>query len=183
GGRALRRRRQPQHAALRARLPAPARSDGPCGAAPAPPALELRRRDGAPLPRRPAARARLRGNARVLLRLLAPRGGRLPPRRGVRRRVDRGQAAARAVRRRAGGGRGNPAAVRVPARGAPVSRRVFVAGLGSIGRRHLETLRALGCAATGGRLEEAERELPEAVVIATPTSEHAAGLDWAVRHG
>jgi predicted dehydrogenase len=64
-----------------------------------------------------------------------------------------------------------------------VSVRVFVVALGSIGRRHLENLQALGCRAGGGRLDAAARERPDAIVIATPTSEHVAGLQWAVRNG
>jgi predicted dehydrogenase len=61
--------------------------------------------------------------------------------------------------------------------------RVFVVGLGSIGRRHLETLEGLGCEVSGGRLEQAERWRPDAVVIASPTSRHLEGLTWAVEHG
>ncbi len=81
--------------------------------------------------------------------------------------------------------------------------RVLVVGPGSIGRRHLENLRALGCeraacrrdgaetAETVGRLgvpvfaslEEAEAWAPDAVVVATPTSGHVAAARWAVERG
>jgi predicted dehydrogenase len=71
--------------------------------------------------------------------------------------------------------------------------RVAVLGLGSIGRRHLENLRLLGCEAVGysrsgrgGALSSLDAVLewaPDAVVVATPTSEHASGLAWAVERG
>ena len=61
--------------------------------------------------------------------------------------------------------------------------RIFVVGLGSIGRRHLSIARGLGHEAEGGRLTEAEPFAPEVVVIASPTSAHLEGLRWAVEHG
>jgi predicted dehydrogenase len=71
--------------------------------------------------------------------------------------------------------------------------RVVVLGPGSIGRRHLENLRLLGHDAVAysrsgrdGALDSLDAVLdwaPEAVVIATPTSEHGAGLAWAVANG
>lgn len=74
-----------------------------------------------------------------------------------------------------------------------MSLRVVVIGTGSIGRRHLENLRELGCEVSSvsrtpgeerlGSLEEAEAWAPDAVVIATPTSEHVSALRWAVERG
>jgi predicted dehydrogenase len=61
--------------------------------------------------------------------------------------------------------------------------RVFVAGLGSIGKRHLDNARALGHDADGGRLGDAAAFRPDAVVIATPTSAHPEALRWAIEHG
>jgi predicted dehydrogenase len=61
--------------------------------------------------------------------------------------------------------------------------RIFVVGLGSIGRRHLTNARALGHEADGGRLEEAASFAPEALVVASPTSAHLEALRWAVDHG
>jgi predicted dehydrogenase len=61
--------------------------------------------------------------------------------------------------------------------------RIFVVGLGSAGKRHLANARALGHDAEGGRLEGAASFDPEAVVIASPTSAHLEGLEWAVDHG
>jgi predicted dehydrogenase len=60
--------------------------------------------------------------------------------------------------------------------------RIFVVGLGSIGRRHLAITRELGHEVEGGRLVEAERFEPEAVVIASPTSTHLEALRWAVEN-
>jgi predicted dehydrogenase len=60
--------------------------------------------------------------------------------------------------------------------------RVFVVGVGSIGRRHLRMLESLGCEVAGGRLDEAERWRPDAVVISSPTSHHLEGLEWAIAH-
>ncbi len=87
----------------------------------------------------------------------------------------------------------DPAPVRVPRSGACVSLRVAVVGLGSIGRRHLENLQVLGCEAIAvrrspgsgelGSLEEAASWGADAVVIATPTAEHAGALRWAVESG
>lgn len=74
-----------------------------------------------------------------------------------------------------------------------MSLRVAVVGLGSIGRRHLENLQVLGCEAIAvrrspgsgelGSLEEAASWRADAVVIATPTAEHAGALRWAVESG
>src|SRR4051794_27049015 len=61
--------------------------------------------------------------------------------------------------------------------------RVFVVGLGSIGLRHLEILERLECEVAGGRLDEAERFAPGAVVAASPTAHHLEALEWAVAHG
>jgi predicted dehydrogenase len=61
--------------------------------------------------------------------------------------------------------------------------RIFVVGLGSIGRRHLANARELGHDAEGGRLGDAEQFAPDAVMIASPTSAHLEGLRWAVEHG
>lgn len=61
--------------------------------------------------------------------------------------------------------------------------RIYVVGLGSVGRRHLANARALGHDAEGGRLDGAERFEPTAIVIATPTSAHLEGLLWAVDRG
>lgn len=61
--------------------------------------------------------------------------------------------------------------------------RIFVVGLGSIGRRHLENARALGHEAAGGRLDDAEAWGPDAVVIASPTSAHLEALRWAADRG
>ena len=61
--------------------------------------------------------------------------------------------------------------------------RIYVVGLGSAGRRHLANARALGYDADGGRLDDAERFAPDAIVIASVTSAHLDGLHWAVEHG
>jgi len=61
--------------------------------------------------------------------------------------------------------------------------RVFVVGVGSIGHRHLANARELGCEAAGGRLPEAEAFAPDALVIASPTSDHLDALRWAVERG
>lgn len=61
--------------------------------------------------------------------------------------------------------------------------RIFVAGLGSIGKRHLANARALGHDVEGGRLDDADGFRPEALVIASPTSAHTEALQWAVEHG
>lgn len=61
--------------------------------------------------------------------------------------------------------------------------RIFVVGLGSMGRRHLENARALGHEAEGGRLSEAESFEPEALVVASPTSAHLEALRWSVERG
>jgi predicted dehydrogenase len=61
--------------------------------------------------------------------------------------------------------------------------RIFVIGLGSIGRRHLENAQALGHEAQGGRLSDAEAWGPEAVVVASPTSAHLEALRWATERG
>jgi predicted dehydrogenase len=61
--------------------------------------------------------------------------------------------------------------------------RIFVVGVGSIGRRHLENARALGHEAEGGRLDDAEGFQPEALVVASPTGAHLEALRWAVDHG
>jgi predicted dehydrogenase len=58
--------------------------------------------------------------------------------------------------------------------------RIFVVGVGSIGRRHLANARALGHDVEGGRLREAVDFVPDALVIASPTSAHAEALEWAV---
>jgi predicted dehydrogenase len=60
--------------------------------------------------------------------------------------------------------------------------RVFVVGLGSIGRCHLANARALGHDAEGGRLSEAVDFRPDAIVIASATSAHTEALRWAVEH-
>jgi predicted dehydrogenase len=61
--------------------------------------------------------------------------------------------------------------------------RIYVVGVGSIGRRHLENARALGHEAEGGRLDGAERFQPDAIVVASPTGAHLEALRWAVDHG
>jgi predicted dehydrogenase len=61
--------------------------------------------------------------------------------------------------------------------------RIFVVGLGSIGRLHLANARALGHEVEGGRLEEAASFAPEALVVASPTSAHLEALRWAVDRG
>src|SRR5919198_5571057 len=61
--------------------------------------------------------------------------------------------------------------------------RIFVVGLGSIGRRHLENARSLGYEAAGGRLPDAERWRPDALVVASPTSAHPEALAWAGERG
>lgn len=60
--------------------------------------------------------------------------------------------------------------------------RLFVVGTGSAGKRHLENARALGHEAAGGRLDDVGRFEPDAVVIASPTSAHLEGLQWAIEH-
>lgn len=60
--------------------------------------------------------------------------------------------------------------------------RLYVIGLGSAGRRHLDNARALGHDAEGGRLDGADAFEPDAVVIASPTSAHLDGLQWAIEH-
>src|SRR5205807_1762719 len=74
------------------------------------------------------------------------------------------------------------APVRVPHRRARLMR-IFVVGLGSIGRRHLANARKLGHDAEGGRLEEAAAFSPDALVVSSPTSVHLEALRWAVEHG
>ena len=64
-----------------------------------------------------------------------------------------------------------------------MSTRVFVAGLGWAGRRHLANLETLGYETAGGRLEQAASWRPDALVIATPTSHHLEALRWAVERG
>src|SRR5436190_8577076 len=61
--------------------------------------------------------------------------------------------------------------------------RIFVAGLGSIGRRHLENARSLGHEVKGGRLGDAEGWGAEALVVASPTSAHLDALRWATERG
>ncbi len=61
--------------------------------------------------------------------------------------------------------------------------RVYVIGLGSIGKRHLANARALGHHVEGGRLHEAESFGPDALVVASPTSAHGEALEWAVERG
>jgi predicted dehydrogenase len=61
--------------------------------------------------------------------------------------------------------------------------RIFVVGLGSIGRRHLENARALGHEVAGGRLDDAAAWRPDALVVASPTSAHLEALEWAVERG
>lgn len=75
--------------------------------------------------------------------------------------------------------------------------RVLVIGLGSAGRRHAAAALALGHEAAALRRAavgadgipvfadpaEALAWAPDAVVVATPTAEHLAGLRWAVGHG
>lgn len=75
--------------------------------------------------------------------------------------------------------------------------RVLVLGLGSAGRRHLAGALALGHEAAALRRAAAGDEAvpvftsadtalgwaPDAVVVATPTSEHLEALRWAVEHG
>jgi len=61
--------------------------------------------------------------------------------------------------------------------------RIFVVGLGSIGRRHLANARELGHEAESGRrLAEAEGFEPDAVIIASPPSVHLEALRWAVEN-
>ncbi len=66
-----------------------------------------------------------------------------------------------------------------------MSLRVAVIGTGSMGRRDLGNLRELGheAIAVSRSLDEVEAWAPDAVVIATPTSEHATALRWAVERG
>src|SRR5579864_5075 len=61
--------------------------------------------------------------------------------------------------------------------------RVFVIGIGSMGRRHLENLRELGCEVAGGRLPDADAFAPDAVVIASPTGAHLEALRWSTERG
>lgn len=61
--------------------------------------------------------------------------------------------------------------------------RIFVVGLGSIGRRHLANAHALGHVAEGGRLDAADAFSPHAIVIASPTSAHTEALTWAAERG
>jgi predicted dehydrogenase len=61
--------------------------------------------------------------------------------------------------------------------------RIFIIGLGSIGRRHLENAQALGHEAESGRLGDAEVWGPEALVVASPTSAHLEALRWATERG
>src|SRR5262249_3025628 len=77
-GRALRRGRLPEHPALLAGLPAAARDDGAGRAELARRALELRRGDRGPLSARRPARARLRDDPRLLLRLREGGGRGIP---------------------------------------------------------------------------------------------------------
>jgi predicted dehydrogenase len=61
--------------------------------------------------------------------------------------------------------------------------RIFVVGMGSMGRRHLANARALGHVAEGGRLDGAEAFAPDAIVVASPTSAHLEALTWAAERG
>jgi predicted dehydrogenase len=74
-----------------------------------------------------------------------------------------------------------------------VGLRVAVVGAGAAGSRHAANLRALGHAVTvvsrrpgvgdAVSLAEAAALRPDAVVVATETSEHVTALAWAVEHG
>ncbi|MFN2628959.1 MAG: Gfo/Idh/MocA family protein [Gaiellaceae bacterium] len=64
-----------------------------------------------------------------------------------------------------------------------MSLRVFVVGLGSSGRRHLRNLQGLGVTADGGRLEAAGAWAADAIVVASPTSDHLTTIRWAIERG